>query len=154
MKTSYLSPTAWLSEILHRGRDLVTASELIPGFSLACSKRSDSGERSESGAKCPDPGVASHDQKPDRGDVSGIKSLPLARTAPPYGIYIDRCIISRFNHIFYVWFYWTVDWYGMILLNFCHRGIMTSTLENCFKGSLENGSTYLRVVRSWNRDLR
>ena len=39
----------------------------------------------ESGAKCPDPGVASHDQKPDRGDVSGIKSLPLARTPPPTG---------------------------------------------------------------------
>ena len=33
--------------------------------------------------KCPDPGVASHDQKPDRGIVSGIKSPPLARTPPP-----------------------------------------------------------------------
>ena len=33
--------------------------------------------------KCPDPGVASHDQKPNRGIVSGIKSLPLARTPPP-----------------------------------------------------------------------
>ena len=45
--------------------------------------------------KCPDPGVASHDQKPDRGIVSGIKSSPLARTPPPpppHGIYIDRCI--------------------------------------------------------------
>ena len=30
--------------------------------------------------KCPDPGVASHDQKPDRGIVSGIKFPPLART--------------------------------------------------------------------------
>ena len=30
-----------------------------------------------------DPGVASHDQKPDRGIVSGIKSPPLARTPPP-----------------------------------------------------------------------
>ena len=43
-----------------RGTDLVTASELIPGF-----------------------GVASHDKKPDRGIVSGIKSPPLARTPPP-----------------------------------------------------------------------
>ena len=42
--------------------------------------------------KYPDPGVALHDQKPDRGIVSGIKSPPLART-PPHGIYIDRCII-------------------------------------------------------------
>ena len=32
--------------------------------------------------KCPDPGVASHDQKPDRGIVSGIKSPPLAHTPP------------------------------------------------------------------------
>ena len=46
-----------------RGTDLVTASELIPGF-------------------CPDPGVASHDQKPDRGIVPGIKYPPLARTPP------------------------------------------------------------------------
>ena len=53
-----------------RGTDLVTASELIPGF---CSVK----------VKCPDPGVASHNQKPDRGLVSGIKSLPLARTPPP-----------------------------------------------------------------------
>ena len=33
--------------------------------------------------KCPDPGVASHDQKPDRGIVSGVKSPPLARTPLP-----------------------------------------------------------------------
>ena len=32
--------------------------------------------------KCPDPGVASHNQKPDMGIVSGIKSPPLARTPP------------------------------------------------------------------------
>ena len=55
-----------------RGTDLVTASELIPGFCLLSVK-----------VKCPDPGVASHDQKPDRGIVSGIKSLPLARTPSP-----------------------------------------------------------------------
>ena len=45
------------------------------------------------------PQVASHDQKPNRGIVSGIKSPPLARTPPPpppYGIYIDRCIITPF----------------------------------------------------------
>ena len=53
-----------------RGMDLLTASELIPGFYWSKSK-------------CPDPGVASHDQKPHRGKVSGIKSLPLARTPPP-----------------------------------------------------------------------
>ena len=45
------------------GTDLVTASELI---------------------KCPDPGVASHDQKPNRGIVSGTKSPPFARTPPPH----------------------------------------------------------------------
>ena len=64
-----------------RGTDLVTASELIPGF---CRSKSNL-----------DPGVASHDQKPDRGIVSGIKSPSLARTPPrPHGIYIDRCIIA------------------------------------------------------------
>ena len=44
--------------------------------------------------KCPDPWVASHNQKPDMGIASGIKSPPLARTPPPppHGIYIDRCI--------------------------------------------------------------
>ena len=47
--------------------------------------------------KCPDPGVASHDQKPDMGTVSGIKSPPLARTPPlSHGIYIDRCISLRY----------------------------------------------------------
>ena len=51
-----------------RGTDLVTASELIPGF-------------------CPDPGVASHDQKPDRGIVPGIKYPPLARTPPSRGLH-------------------------------------------------------------------
>ena len=42
-----------------RGTDLVTASELIPGINtrLLLVK-----------VKCPDPGVASHDQKPDSGD--------------------------------------------------------------------------------------
>ena len=33
--------------------------------------------------KCPNPGVASHDQKPHSRIVSGIKSPPLARTPPP-----------------------------------------------------------------------
>ena len=32
---------------------------------------------------CPDPWVASHDQKPDMGIASGIKSPPLARIPPP-----------------------------------------------------------------------
>ena len=44
------------------------------------------------------PGVASHDQKPDRGIVSGIKSPPLART-PLHGIYIDRCINPVFHKL-------------------------------------------------------
>ena len=58
-----------------RGTDLVTASELIPGF-----------YRSKWN-------VPTHDQKPDnRGIVSGIKSPPPAR--PPHGIYIDRCITN------------------------------------------------------------
>ena len=62
-----------------RGTDLVTASELIPGF-----------YRSKTN-------VPTHDQKPDRGIVSGIKSPPLARTPPlppPHGTYIDRCITN------------------------------------------------------------
>ena len=54
-----------------RGTDLVTASELIPGF-----------YRSKSNV--PTPGSL-HDQKPDMGIVSGIKSPPLARTPPPTG---------------------------------------------------------------------
>ena len=37
--------------------------------------------------KCPDPGVTSHDQKPDRGIVSGIKSPPLARTPPSWDLH-------------------------------------------------------------------
>ena len=66
-----------------RGTDLVTASELIPGF-----------YRSKSN-------VPTHDQKADRRIVSGIKPPPLARTPPPppppppHGIYIDRCIRVR-----------------------------------------------------------
>ena len=52
-----------------RGTDLGTASELIPGF-----------HRSKSNVPT---GVASHDQKPDRGIVSGVRSPPLARTPPP-----------------------------------------------------------------------
>ena len=79
MKTSYLSPTAWLSEA---SRDGLGNRFWIDTRLLSVK------------VKCPDPGVASHDQKPDRGIVSGIKSPPLARTPPPpHGIYIDRCII-------------------------------------------------------------
>ena len=61
-----------------RGTDLVTASELIPGFYRSKSNVATLGSL--------------HDQKPDMGIVSGIKSPPLARTPPPHGIYIDRCI--------------------------------------------------------------
>ena len=52
-----------------RGTDLVTASELTPGFYW-------------SNSNVLTPEVASHNQKPDRGIVSGIKSPPLARTPP------------------------------------------------------------------------
>ena len=56
--------------------------------------------------KCPDHGVASHDQKPDRGIVSGIKFPPFARTPPPtgftligaLGVNIDS-VINFSNHI-------------------------------------------------------
>ena len=37
--------------------------------------------------ECPDPGVASHDQKPDRGIDSGIKSPPLALTPPSWDLH-------------------------------------------------------------------
>ena len=47
--------------------------------------------------KCPDPGVALHDQKPDRGIVSGIKSPPLARTPPP-----GFTLIGALSGYFYV----------------------------------------------------
>ena len=57
--------------------DLVTASELIPGFYWSKSHVATPGWL--------------HDQKPDMGIVLGIKSPPLART-PPNGICIDRCI--------------------------------------------------------------
>ena len=82
MKPLHLSPTAWLSESLE-GR--TNGNRFWIDTRLLSVK-----------VKWPDPGVASHDQKPDRGIVSGIKSPPLARTPspPPHGIYIDRCIIS------------------------------------------------------------
>ena len=79
MKTSHLSPTAWLSESLE-GRIFGNCFWIDTRLLLVK-------------IKCPDPGV---DQKPDRGLVSGIKSPPLACTPPPppHGIYIDRCISS------------------------------------------------------------
>ena len=63
-----------------RGTDLVTASELIPGFFRSTSN-------------IPTPGSLRTIKSPTAGIVPGIKSPPLARTPPPYGIYIDRCII-------------------------------------------------------------
>ena len=62
-----------------RGTDLVTASELIPGF---CRSKSN----------VPTPGSLRTIKSPIAGIVPGIKSPPLARP-PPHGIYIDRCII-------------------------------------------------------------
>ena len=64
-----------------RGTDLVTASELIPGF---CRSKSN----------VPIPGSLHTIKSPTKGIVSGIKSPPLART-PPHGIYIDRYIMLR-----------------------------------------------------------
>ena len=54
MKTSYLSPTAWLSEA---SRDGLGNHFWIDTRLLSVK------------VKCPDPGVDSHDQKPDRGDM-------------------------------------------------------------------------------------
>ena len=56
-----------------RGTDLVTASELIPGF---CRSKS---------IKCLDHGVAPHDQQPDMGDslrhqIPAIRLEPTAKT--------------------------------------------------------------------------
>ena len=61
-----------------RGTDLVTDSELIPGF---CRSKSN----------VPTPGSLHTIKSLTAGIVPGIKSPPLART-PPHGIYIDRCI--------------------------------------------------------------
>ena len=53
-----------------RGTDLVTASELIPGF---CRSKSN----------VPTPGSLHTIKSPKAGIVPGIKSPPLARTPPP-----------------------------------------------------------------------
>ena len=53
-----------------RGTDLVTTSELVPGF---CRSKS----------HCPDPGAASHDQKPDRGDSLRHQIPAPCPHAPP-----------------------------------------------------------------------
>ena len=67
-----------------RGTDLVTASELIPGFCRSKSNVPTAGSLHTIIIKSPTAGI-----------VPGIKSPPLARTPPPpppHGIYIDRCI--------------------------------------------------------------
>ena len=61
-----------------RGTDLVTVSELIPGF---CRSK----------LNVSTPGSLRTIKSPIAGIVPGIKSPPLART-PPHGICIDRCI--------------------------------------------------------------
>ena len=76
MKTSYLSPTAWLSEA---SRDGLGNRFWIDTRLLSVK------------VKSPDPGVASHDQKPDRGD-SLRHEIPAPCPHSPPGIYIDRCI--------------------------------------------------------------
>ena len=62
-----------------RGTDLVTASELIPGFHRSKSNVPTRGRFARSKAR------------QGAGIVSGVKSPPLA-CIPPNGIYIDRCI--------------------------------------------------------------
>ena len=71
-----------------RGTDLVTASELIPGFCRS---------------NVPTPGSLRAIKSPTAGIVPGIKSPPLACTAPPLGIYIHRCIIFCTYKLFVHW---------------------------------------------------
>ena len=80
MKTSYLSPTAWLSEA---SRDGLGNRFWIDTRLLSVK------------VKCPDPGVASHDQKPDSGDSLRHQIPTPCPHSPPHGIYIDRCIIWK-----------------------------------------------------------
>ena len=66
-----------------QGTDLVTASELIPGF---CWSKSN----------VQTPGSLRMIKSPTGGIVSGIKSPPLARIPPPLppcGIYTERCMM-------------------------------------------------------------
>ena len=71
MKTSYLSPSFSQCDFQKASRDGLGNRFWIDTRLLSVK------------VKSPDPGVASHDQKPDRGIDSGIKSPPLARTPPP-----------------------------------------------------------------------
>ena len=50
--------------------------------------------------KCPDPGVASQDQKPDREDSLRHQNPHPLPALPPPGIYIDRCIMSLPNLLY------------------------------------------------------
>ena len=73
-----------------RGTDLLTASELIPGF-----------YRSKSNVPTPRR-VASQDQKPNREDSLRHQiPAPCLHSPPPHGIYIDRCITS-FQRVIFV----------------------------------------------------
>ena len=113
-----------------RRMDLVTASELIPGF---CRSKSN----------VPTPGSLRTIKSPTGGIVSGIKSPPLARTPPPppHGIYIDRCIIPAF----------VISWPDVV--TFYAQKLIFS--ENCL-GTLRNpfnspwefcGKTLLKLVK-------
>ena len=68
-----------------RGTDLVTASELIPGF-----------YRSKSNV--PAPGSLRTIKSPTEGQSQASNPLPLP-ALPPHGIYIDRCITYFFSRI-------------------------------------------------------
>ena len=85
MKTSSLSLTAWLSESASR-------NGLGNGFWIDTRNTRLLSVK----VKCPDPWVASHDQKPDKGDSLRQHQIPapcLHSPSPYY--YIDRCINIR-----------------------------------------------------------
>ena len=101
-----------------RGTDLVTASELIPGF---CRSK----------LNVPTPGSLRTIKSPIAGMVPGIKSPPLARTPPPppHGIYIDRCITGDDSQRLFI--------FSATLLQHCCNIVsngysIVQTLQRCF----------------------
>ena len=69
-----------------RGTDLVTASELIPGFCRSTSN-------------VPTPGLLRTIKSPTGGQSQASNPRPLPALPPPQGIYIDRCIIFKLGII-------------------------------------------------------
>ena len=91
MKTSYLSPSFSQCDFQKASRDGLGNRFWIDIRLLAVK------------VKCPDPGVASHDQKPDMGNSLRHQiPAPCPHSPPPaprHGIYIDRCINCVFVFI-------------------------------------------------------